>query len=62
MEETKMTWARWINVTLGVWLILSPFILEFTTDQAIWNNIIVGFLVMVFSFVGKGVLTTRGTI
>ena len=57
-----MTWARWINVTLGVWLILSPFILEFTTDQAIWNNIIVGFLVMVFSFVGKGVLTTRGTI
>ena len=57
-----MNWTRWIMVMLGVWLILSPFVLGFTTDQAVWNNIIVGFLVMVFAFITRGVVTSRGTL
>ena len=53
-----MTWARWANVILGIWLILSPFILGFVTDQATWNNIIVGFLVLVFAFVTRSTMST----
>ncbi|EKE02583.1 MAG: hypothetical protein ACD_20C00357G0006 [uncultured bacterium] len=57
-----MTWARWANVILGIWLILSPFILGFVTDQATWNNILVGFLVLVFAFVTRSTMSTaRGT-
>jgi len=57
-----MNWARWANVILGIWLILSPFILGFVTDQATWNNIIVGFLVLVFAFVTRSSMATaRGT-
>lgn len=56
-----MSWARWANVILGIWLILSPFILGFVTDQATWNNIIVGFLVLAFAFVTRSnVATARG--
>ena len=57
-----MSWSRWANVILGIWLVLSPFILGFVTSQATWNNIIVGFLVLAFAFVTKSTVTTaRGT-
>jgi len=39
-------WEEWINVLLGIWLILSPWILHFTTDsKATTNAIIVGVIV-----------------
>lgn len=56
-----MFWARWANVILGIWLILSPFILGFAADQAVWNNIIVGFLVLTFAFITKGSMAARET-
>lgn len=45
-----MHWARWGNIFLAIWLILSPFILGIQDSAATWNSIIVGFLVLVFSF------------
>jgi hypothetical protein len=39
-------WEEWVNVVLAVWLIASPFVLEFATHAAaMWNHIIVGLLV-----------------
>ncbi len=36
----------WLNVVLGIWLIISPFALRFTGNAlALWNNIIVGIIV-----------------
>jgi hypothetical protein len=61
MEGGIMTWSRWANVILGIWLILSPFILGFITSQAIWNNIIVGFLVLAFAFATRKTLTVART-
>ncbi len=39
-------WKEYTNVTLGIWLIVAPFLLGFA-NQAIpmWNQIIVGLLV-----------------
>lgn len=40
-------WEEWINLVLGVWLILAPFILGFTQLQAaLWNHLIVGALIV----------------
>lgn len=40
----------WINVVLGVWLILAPFIIGYATlAVALWNDIIVGILVVVLA-------------
>ncbi|MBE3583818.1 MAG: SPW repeat protein [Limnochordaceae bacterium] len=44
-------WQGWINVLLGVWLIVSPFILGYRdVPAALWNGIIVGVIVAVLSY------------
>ncbi len=39
-------WEEWVNVVLGVWLIVSPFLLGYAMlANALWNQIIVGVLI-----------------
>lgn len=39
-------WEEWVNLVIGIWLILSPFILTFTNQTAaMWNHLIVGIIV-----------------
>ncbi|MEX0730355.1 MAG: SPW repeat protein [Aquisalimonadaceae bacterium] len=39
-------WEEWINLVLGVWLILAPFVLMFWHIQAaLWNHLIFGVLI-----------------
>ncbi|BCP65887.1 SPW repeat protein [Thermus thermophilus] len=39
-------WQDWANLVLGLWLVLSPWILGFSgTSSATWNAVIVGLLV-----------------
>ena len=40
--------ASIINAALGVWIVVAPFALDFGTDAATWNNVIVGLLVLIF--------------
>lgn len=35
----------WVNVVLGIWLIISPFVLAFATGAALWNNVILGIII-----------------
>lgn len=40
----------WINAVLGVWLVVSPFALDYSaTVMAMWNSIIVGLVVLVLA-------------
>lgn len=42
-------WAYlpWISVILGIWLIISPWVLAFSGDQpATWNSVIVGIIMV----------------
>lgn len=39
-------WEEWVNVALAVWLIASPFVLNYTIGSgATWNQIVVGMIV-----------------
>lgn len=39
-------WEEWVNLVLGVCMILSPFVLGFHGDNAAtWNNVIIGLLI-----------------
>jgi hypothetical protein len=43
-------WEEWVNVVLGVWLIVSPWALGFSGFAPLtWNAVIAGLLVVVFS-------------
>jgi hypothetical protein len=48
-QETTDKSLDWINALIGVWLIIAPFILGYTAIvAAMWNDIIVGLVVVVF--------------
>lgn len=48
----RRAWASWINVVLGTWLILSPFILGFSADtRPFWNNIVLGAVVVILALI-----------
>jgi hypothetical protein len=39
-------WEEWVNVVLGAWLVVSPWLLGFSALQAAtWNQVIVGVVV-----------------
>ena len=40
-------WTSGLNAVLGIWLILAPFILGYSTlTPAVWNDIVVGILIV----------------
>lgn len=44
------TWSRWLNILAGIWLILSAAAYSFAESPVlIWNNVIVGVLIIAFS-------------
>jgi hypothetical protein len=42
-------WEEWINVILGAWLVVSPWVLGGATSIATANFVIVGLLVLVLA-------------
>ncbi len=43
------TWLSWVNAILGIWLVISPFILGTSFMAAVlWDDIIVGVAFFVF--------------
>jgi hypothetical protein len=41
-------WASWINLLLGLWMIISPFVLRYTVSAtAQWNGVVVGVLIAI---------------
>jgi hypothetical protein len=51
-QDSTVKALEWINVALGVWLIIAPFVLGYyyiAIVAAIWNDIIVGIVVAVLA-------------
>lgn len=39
-------WEEWVNLVVGIWVLIAPFVLGFTElEGAMWNHIIVGLIV-----------------
>lgn len=48
--QSLKPWEEWANLILGVWLILSPWILGYAAEKGLlWNSIIVGLAITVLS-------------
>jgi len=45
------SWEEWVNAALGTWLVLSPYLLDYATQQqaATWNQFIIGVLVFILA-------------
>jgi hypothetical protein len=47
-NEVPAAWASWINMSLAIWLILSPWVVGFTDrPAALWNTVILGVVVLI---------------
>lgn len=43
--------ASWINVLLGIWLIIAPFAMHYENDGQRWNSVIIGIIVGILALV-----------
>jgi hypothetical protein len=48
--STILSLAR-LNFIFGIWLIISPFLLNYTSTQAQWQQVVVGIIVAVLAMV-----------
>lgn len=46
----RLNWSSWINFLVGIWLVISPFILQLNGAAAYWNLIIIGAIVAINSY------------
>lgn len=44
-----MRWTSWAASALGLWLIIAPFALDYTTISSGWNDVSVGLLIAVMA-------------
>jgi hypothetical protein len=52
----RASWASWVNGLAGIWLIISPFFLAYSSATAYWNQIIFGILVAIVAYSNVGSL------
>ena len=46
-----MKWAQWLNALIGVWFIVSPWIMGFNQlSSATWFSVIAGAILLIVSF------------
>ena len=40
-------WEEWVNMALGLWLVIAPFVLGFYASEAVaaWSHIVAGILI-----------------
>lgn len=46
-----MRWINWVQLILGLWVFISPWILNYSAiGSALWSNIIVGSFIALSAF------------
>lgn len=53
---------KWVNVVLGLWLVMAPFAFGFDASEAVatWNHVVVGILVVGDSLWGMAAYPASG--
>jgi hypothetical protein len=50
ISNHDIVWPSWINLIAGIWLIISPFVLGYSSiPRIVWNDIILGVVVGVLA-------------
>ena len=50
-ERSSRHGSGWVNIALGIWMIVSPFVLAIHSSKAIWNNVIAGAIVGILALI-----------
>lgn len=52
-------WASWLNVLVGIWLIIAPFACGYQSGAQEWNSVIVGIIVAILGIASGATGATR---
>ncbi len=55
----RMEWASWLNSLAGLWMIIAPFLLNYSTSASYWNEVIVGVVVTIIALWNMNTGTSR---
>jgi SPW repeat len=56
-------WPSWLNVIVGVWLFISPWVLGTTSDAATaWNAWVIGAAIFVVALIALGATASASTV
>jgi hypothetical protein len=44
------TWMSWVNLLAGLWLVVSPFVMGYTSTTLLMYSIVPGIIVLILSF------------
>lgn len=50
-KENAINWSSGLNLLLGVWLFISPWVVPYVAPEARWNDLIVGAAIVLFSWI-----------
>jgi SPW repeat len=54
MQQRAATGAGWANTLLGIWVVLSPFVLGYgRSHAAMWSNVAVGLVIILLSLASQ---------
>jgi hypothetical protein len=59
VSNSAPVFAEWVQAICGVWLVLGAFVLLFSRVSTAFNDLIVGFVVLVTSLVGLSSLVRQ---
>lgn len=45
LAAPNVSWPSWINLLIGIWMIIAPWTISNTTIGARWNEVVVGIIV-----------------
>jgi len=54
--------ASWANFILGIWLIIAPWVLGYTSMASTWNDFCVGWAVLILSIINVRMNSRRAAI
>ena len=53
----RATWLSWANIVLGLWLIAAPFVIGYSGQAPLYNDIVLGIIVIGLAAWSSGATT-----
>lgn len=59
-HDSSIGFSSGTNLVLAIWLLISPWVVGYSSTQVLWNNVIVAAVVLVFAVVRLGTQSRAG--
>jgi len=58
LRTPRLSWPSWMNLLIGIWVIISSWVISGTTSGARWNQVIVGIIIAILAWTSGAVTSS----